>query len=148
MNTRLNIVILLFLAAISLTSCAGIRNPDLTGLGDGTMRLSSSSLQWQLARSPLFSSWDDASKYVAALELGGHSDWRLPTEDELLDLHNVFDFGNAKKGDIVEGIKGYYWVAEKDGTGYIGAWKDGDSCEITRSFNAGSRGGYVRAVRP
>ena len=150
MNTRSNITttILLLLAVTLLVGCAGIKKQDLTDRGDGTMQLSSSPLQWQLVRSPNISSWNDASKYVNSLELGGHNDWRLPTREELLDLHFVFDFGNAKEGDVVKKIEGYYWVAEKDGTGYIGSWKDGDSCEITRNFNAGSRGGHVRAVRP
>ncbi len=144
MHTR----IMLLLAVTLLAGCAGLRNPDLTDLGDGTMHLSSSPFQWQLARSPSLSSWDVASKYVAALELGGHSDWRLPTREELLDLYFVFDFGNAKEGDKTGKINGYYWIAEKDDTGYIGTWKDGDSCEISRNFNTGDRGGYVRAVRP
>ena len=141
-------ILLTLLLAILATGCAGLRTQDLSDLGDGTMRISSSDLLWQLERGPYFTTWAEASDYVATLELGGHKDWRLPTSEELLDLYYVFDFGNAKESDQLEGIEGYYWVAEKDDTGYIGAWKDTDICEIDRRFNPGSRGGNVRAVRP
>ena len=141
-------ILLTLLLAILATGCAGLRTQDLSDLGDGTMRISSSDLLWQLERGPYFTNWNEASAYVDTLELGGHLDWRLPTSEELLDLYYVFDFGNAEESDQLEGIEGYFWVAEKDGTGYIGSWKDTEICEITRRFDPGTRGGYVRAVRP
>jgi hypothetical protein len=147
MNTTKINTLLVLLAVALLAGCAGLRTPDLTDLGDGTMRISSSPLQWQLERSSYFNNWDEASAYVATLELGGHSDWRLPTSEELLDLYFVFDFGNAGKNDKLKKIEGFYWVAEKNGTGYLGSWQDTESCEITRQFNPGTRGGYVMAVR-
>ena len=149
MTTITRIILLIFLSSAILTGCAGLKTQDLTDLGDGTMRISSSPLQWQLARGPYFTTWEDASGYAASLELGGYADWRLPTSEELFDLIYVFDFGNARESGKIQGIDGYYWVSdEEEGTGFVGSWKDTEICEIDRRFNPGSRGGYVRAVRP
>lgn len=146
--TGKSVLWLILTAALLLTGCSTLQTPDLTDLGDGTMRLKSSALQWQLERGPYFTSLDEASAYVTSLNLGGHSDWRLPTQDELLDLYTGFDFGNAGKIGKTKKIEGYYWVSGEMGIGYVGAWKDGQICEISRDFTPGNRGGYVWAVRP
>ena len=147
-STGKSILMLICTAALLLTGCTALQTRNFADLGDGTMRLRDSALQWQLERGPYFTSWDAASAYVAKLNLGGHSDWRLPTEDELLELYTGFDFGNPGKVGKTKEIKGYYWVAEDQGIGYVGAWKDGQICEISRDFTPGNRGGYVWAVRP
>jgi len=44
-------------------------------------------LMWQRAVSPgQQSTWREATSYCASLALGGHDDWRLPTEIELVSL--------------------------------------------------------------
>lgn len=44
-------------------------------------------LMWQRAASPARTSiWSEARSYCASLTLGGHADWRLPTEIELVSL--------------------------------------------------------------
>lgn len=45
-----------------------------------------SELQWQDPPSPSTMSWDQAEAHCQALEQGGHSDWRLPSIDELRTL--------------------------------------------------------------
>ena len=90
-------ILLTLLLAILATGCAGLRTQDLSDLGDGTMRISSSDLLWRLERGPYFTTWAEASAYVDTVKLGGHKDWRLPTSEELLDLYYVFDFGNAHR---------------------------------------------------
>ena len=102
---------------------------------------------WQKTRGPRFTSWEDADNYVKSLRIGGYSDWRLPTKEEFLELYFVFDFGNAKIEDQGLVMEGNYWSAEKDGGIFCGAWKDGDSCEISRNYQPATKG-YVRAVRP
>ena len=116
-------------------------------LDDYVMRTSSSPLVWQKERGPLFTSWEKANEYVKNLDLGGYTDWRLPSREELLDLYFVFDYGSANARELGIVIEGNYWSAEKDGMGFSGGWKDGDICEISRIYQSASKG-YVRAVRP
>ncbi|MFN2369228.1 MAG: DUF1566 domain-containing protein, partial [Desulfurivibrionaceae bacterium] len=119
-----------------------------TETDDGIIVVSSSPLMWQKHRSSLFSSREEADRYVEELELGGYTDWRLPTREELLDFYFVFDFGDADAGEYGIRIEGDYWSADKDGIGFSGGWKDdGEFCEITRGYQPAARG-YVRAVRP
>lgn len=60
----------------------GVAFDDLTGL------------EWQLeASSTMALSWSDALKYCQALELGGKTDWRLPSSAE---LHSTFAIANLK----------------------------------------------------
>lgn len=145
-NLRNILLFLLFFSPL-VTGCALTRTATLTEGGDGIITVSSSPLMWQKARGPLFTSWEEADSYVKALQLGGYSDWRLPTREEFLKLYFAFDFGKAKTEDIGMTIEGNYWSADKNGLGFSGAWKDGDSCEISRSYQPAVKG-YVRAVRP
>ncbi len=141
-----NIFSALLLLSLFISGCALTRNTTLT-VENGVMQTGSSQLMWQKARGPLFTSWDDADNYAQELELGGYSDWRLPTKEEFLELYFAFDYGiaNAKDQGIV--IEGNFWSAEKEGYGFSGAWKDGDSCEISRNYKHANKG-YARAVRP
>ena len=53
--------------------------------GDGTVTDNSPGLMWQKATAgPM--NWDAATSYASSLSLGGHSDWRLPSEYELRGL--------------------------------------------------------------
>ena len=142
-NSFLIVLMLSFL----INGCALIKTPNLTDNGAGILALSSSPLMWQKERGPQFSSWEEADNYVKNLELGGYSDWRLPTEEEFLQLYFLFDYGKAKADELGIEIEGNYWSADKDGLGFSGAWKDGEICEITRNFKPSTKG-YVRAIRP
>lgn len=145
---KLRVTLLALLTLLLLISgCAAITPPDVVDSGDGIIMIESSPLMWQKERSPLFTSWDEADNYVKNLNLGGFTDWRLPTSEEFLDLYFVFDFGKAKADDLGMVIEGNYWSADKEGYGFSGAWEDGDSCEISRKYQPDNKG-YVRAVRP
>lgn len=135
----------LFLAIV-LAGCLA-KNSNFIDHGNGIIQVASSPLMWQQGRSPSFTSWNDAKEYADKLELGGYSDWRLPTKEEFLDLYFAFDFGKAKAGKDTIELEGNYWSAENDGIGYTGAWKDGETCEISRAYKKSTKG-YVRAVRP
>ena len=43
-------------------------------------------LQWAQDAGGQEMSWHEANDYVKKLRLGGHSDWRLPTKEELESL--------------------------------------------------------------
>lgn len=148
MPSKIPTTLLLLLALSSvLTGCAVTGPAALTDTGTGIIMTESSPLMWQKNRGQIFTSWVEATDYVNQLELGGYSDWRLPTREELLDLYFVFDFGDANAGELGMVIEGSYWSAEKDEVGFSGSWQDGDSCEITRKYQPTGKG-YVRAVRP
>lgn len=65
---------------------AAARDP-FPGRGDGTFLDRQAGLRWTVASSPTGGTegllWTEANAYCEALELGGQSDWRLPTRLEL-----------------------------------------------------------------
>ncbi len=81
--------------------------------------------------------WEAAKKACRELVKNGHSDWRLPTKEELNKLY--------KKRSVVGGFAGYvYWSSSEDGAG--NAW--------SQAFSSGYQIQYyksylirVRAVR-
>lgn len=144
-NSRDNFFVLLMVILL-ISGCALTRTTTLT-VENGVMQTSSSQLMWQKARGPLFTSWEEANNYAKKLELDGYSDWRLPTREEFLELYFAFDYGSANAKDLGIVIEGNFWSDKKEGFGFSGAWKDGDSCEISRDYKIAGKG-YVRAVRP
>ena len=139
-------ILLTLISTFFMSSCAP-KTTNFVDMGNGIIKVTSSPLIWQQGRSTSFTSWEDAKNYVDNLELGGYSDWRLPTADEFLDLYFSFDYGKAKAGKETIVLRGNYWSDDKDGIGFSGAWLDGDSCDISRSYKKCGEG-YVRAVRP
>ncbi len=144
-NSRDKLFVLLMVILL-ISGCALTRTTTLT-VENGVMQTSSSQLMWQKARGPLFTSWEEANNYAKKLELDGYSDWRLPTREEFLELYFAFDYGSANAKDLGIVIEGNFWSDKKEGFGFSGAWKDGDSCEISRDYKIAGKG-YVRAVRP
>lgn len=80
---------LLFVAALTLVA-ASIIGPALAGNEDERAGYTAivDHLEWALATSGENIKWPEAVEYCAELELAGHSDWRLPTLDELARLHD------------------------------------------------------------
>jgi hypothetical protein len=61
-----------------------------TDNGDGTVTDTSTSLTWQKASSS-GKTWEQALAYCENLQLGGYTDWRLPTIKELQSLVNYYN---------------------------------------------------------
>ncbi len=57
-------------------------------LGDGTILDTQTGLQWAASDNGSDIDWPSAKRYADNLTLGGHSDWRLPTQDELYGLYD------------------------------------------------------------
>lgn len=142
--TPLVLGLLLFLQGCAATGPGYIQFIDL---GNGIFQVPGSELMWQKERSPLLNSKEEAVAYVKNLSLGGYTDWRLPTPEEVLALHHVVDFGRAKEGDADIFLSGNYWCALTGDEILAGSWQDGVSCELTRSYQP-KTSGHVRAVRP
>ena len=105
-------------------------------------------LEWQAEPlSPL--SWQEALAAAETLELGGHSDWRLPTAEELITL---IDFERYRPASAfpgqwpVGGTCSWFWSSSSRVANTAYAWyvdfNDGhvDDRQKTVSY-------YVRCVR-
>lgn len=141
------IIISLFIVLPGCTTSHTLQPSSFIDLGNGIFQVPGSNLMWQKESSRLLNSKEKALEYVQNLNLGGYTDWRLPTPDEVLDLHNAIDFGISKEGDQGIYLRGNYWCALSADEIIAGSWQDGDSCEITRSYFTKIKG-HVRAVRP
>jgi Protein of unknown function (DUF1566) len=113
---------------------------------DGTVTDTKTGLMWQKdddgqSRHPY-----EARQYPRSLELAGYSDWRLPSEEELLSLWE--NAGAAKE------VRERYFPSMRRSTYYCSATYVGGETEDWVSFDDGRRefpsGGfyhYVRCVR-
>jgi formylglycine-generating enzyme required for sulfatase activity len=69
---------------------AGAPNPQsYTDNGDGTVTDNVTGLMWQQAAPTTNTTWTDAVAYCSTLPLGGHADWRMPSEIELVSLNDT-----------------------------------------------------------
>ncbi len=123
-------------------------------LGNGTIMNSETSLQWLQDAGSESMTWYQANDYVKNLYIGGYSDWRIPTKEEIESLiaiatregtrekyHNFFNEHGFKNV-----LYGYYWsstyhtnIADR---AYVLASWDGDLLSIDKSRDA-----YVWPVR-
>ena len=114
-------------------------------INDQIVQETATGKMWQVKRSSLFRSIEEAEAYIANLTVGAYSDWRLPTIMELYELHSIFDHKN--NGDVTMKMEGSYW-AHDDIMGVAGSWDmDTMCCDPSREYFK-QRKGYVRAIRP
>lgn len=78
--------------------------------GDGTVRDVQSGLLWQKGYAPEQIAWWEAYVYCEALELGGRTDWRLPSRAELLTLVDYAKDAPATP-DVFEPALSFAWTA-------------------------------------
>ena len=75
---------------MAMVGCSlGLASPslgmDLVASGDGTVYDRSTGLLWQQGENARMS-WQGAAERCSGLNLGGRSDWRLPSREELLSI--------------------------------------------------------------
>lgn len=58
----------------------------LTDNGNGTVTDNNTGLTWQQTPDRTGLNWDNAGTYCSALDMGGHTDWRLPSRREIATL--------------------------------------------------------------
>jgi hypothetical protein len=63
--------------------------PSYTDNGDGTVTDNNSGLVWQKTPPADKMTYDEAKAYVENLEIGGYTDWRLPTIKESFSIANL-----------------------------------------------------------
>ncbi|MDM8524595.1 DUF1566 domain-containing protein [Desulfococcaceae bacterium HSG8] len=60
---------------------------------DNTVTDTSTGLMWKAAPATTLKDWEGAVLSCEALEFAGHTDWRLPSRNE---LHSIVDYNNSK----------------------------------------------------
>ena len=76
--------------------------PSYTDNGDKTVTDNNTGLMWQQTPESEKMTYDEAVEYVENLELGGYTDWRLPTIKESFSLANMD--GQLNASDISESV--------------------------------------------
>ncbi|WP_136810248.1 DUF1566 domain-containing protein [Desulfosediminicola flagellatus] len=139
------LLIAIFPLLVLIASQAVGAAPSLKTFSDDIVLEQQSELMWLVKRSARLKIPEDVNEYLAGLNQGEYSDWRLPTKQELYTIFSLFDL--KQNGDVKLRLEGYYWLADEKGQPYVGAWEIGDQCGPSRTFYKG-KAGYIRAVRP
>lgn len=142
------LIIASFLTLILFSQGCGSKNPQdarFQNLNNGICHDTDSGQMWQTEKSGTIKTYEEAQLYIANLNLGGYSDWRLPTVNELFNLNYLFDLHLNGTCDFDR--KGKYWSGEKNGEGEAGSWEMSAQCDPARRYFNKSEGS-VRAVRP
>jgi TIR domain/Protein of unknown function (DUF1566) len=74
-------------------------------------------LMWTIEDNGRYVNWHEASEYARQLRLGGYSDWRLPTIEELKQL---YDPGNKGIREPFQLTSDWVWSSTREGSG--SAW--------------------------
>lgn len=127
----------------------GIDGPYVDN-GNGIVTDLGTDLMWQQAPPPWEAPWSDACQYCEDLELGGYTDWQLPTVRQLISILNS-NYNYGINEDFFSG-SGLFW----SGTTVINQYYDeqawgvfffGDSSGFFVKSKANYNIEYVRCVR-
>ncbi len=134
----------------SPTSAPAARGERFRDLGDGTVLDTRTGLQWAAHDNGSDIDWPSAKRYAESLTLGGHSDWRLPTPDELYRVHEAGKAAGRRYLPACRVAGADTTVASPPGI-RLSCWYHwaairGGSEAVYFSFINGSRGFGARAV--
>jgi len=119
---------------------------ELQSAGDGTCLDVRTGRIWQTGKSRKITSLQEAETYVKNLRLAGHSDWRIPTRQDLFSLHDILF--QQKNGDCPLKQTGNYWTIQEDEGVAPGHWETDYICgPVYKFIRSYDNTGYVRAVR-
>ena len=94
--------------------------PSFTVNGDATVTDNNTFLIWQQGIGNLYGTWDQAFAYCANLTFAGHTDWRLPSRNELASIVDYGKFDPALNASIfTQSGSINHWSSSQDSTG---AW--------------------------
>jgi hypothetical protein len=130
---------------------------SLGNLVNGTITDTSTGLMWQQAGSSDPMNWEQALAYCEELNLGGYTDWRLPTIKELLSIADYSRYNPAINTTYFPGTVSFlnwsttnsslYWSSTTDAATTYFAWGVSFYYGFNYSGNKSYENGYVRAVR-
>ena len=121
------------LGELNLSGAANHSTERFIKQNDGTTVLDTTTgLEWTAdAISTSSMDWEDAKKAVADAKVAGHTDWRLPTIQELLSLVDYERRDPAINTDFFTCKSSYYWtstsVASSSGFAWLVHFHDGHS---------------------
>jgi hypothetical protein len=116
--------------------------------GDGTVTDKKAGLVWEKEKGkagdkPVPTTWRGAAQYCSSLSLAGHSDWILPSKDQLVSLWNDGGFRSRDSS--------FYWSSETDRYESNLAWivssKDGQLSHAPSSENNTDYLNYLNYAR-
>jgi hypothetical protein len=119
-----------------------------TNNGDGTVTDSSTNLMWQQSTPDISMTWKEALNYCKTLNLGNHTDWRLPTIKELHSLVDYSQYDSAIDTTYFpDTTSDFYWSATTDSGSSDYTW--GVDFYDGYDYNDGYKHDryYIRAVR-
>ncbi len=120
-----------------------------TDNGDGTVTDIFTGLMWQQTFSSTTVTWDQALAYCVGLNLGGHTDWRLPT---IKELRSLVDFSlyepSINTTYFPNTVESSFWSSTTNASDTLKAWGVGFSWGSAGSYYKDDYSHYyVRAVR-
>lgn len=120
-------------------------DPAFRDNGDGTVLDFTTGLVWQKSDDGLMRGWDAALSYCKKLELGCHTDWRLPERYDLVSIADSSRFSPSIH-PVFDCHPDNYW----SNTTYL--YYPGSAWYVNFKYgyagwNYKSYGGYVRCVR-
>ena len=114
--------------------------------GDGTVTDKFTDLMWQQAGSSSNLTWEQSLAYCENLNLGGYTDWRLPTIKELRSLVDFSRYSPSINTTFFPNTQTFYCSSTTYTKDTYNAWgvyfNDGYD-----GYGSKVNGGYVRAVR-
>lgn len=124
-----------------------INPPSYTDNGNGTITDNVTTLMWQKQDDAITRTWETAGTYCTGLSLGGHADWRLPNDIELMSIVNYGQLGIMIDYTYFPNTQaGYYWSSTKQTQYPSYAW-DVDFLNGYVSYDGKANTYYSRCVR-
>ncbi len=108
--------VLLFLSSTLAVGGAKSVEPPRPAVSDDLVVDSQTGLMWTRKDNGAHIDWPSAKRYCEDLRLEGHSDWRLPTIDELEALHNPSMEARYKIRSPFKLTRCCTWSSSKEGS--------------------------------
>ena len=114
-----------------------------TDNGDGTVTDNTTGLMWQQIDLDYNMTWREALLCCEEMNLGDHTDWRLPT---IRELRSLADHTNLSMNvDFFPNAIGYYWASTTSARETSGSWNF--DCISGAGVKDKEEKSYVKAVR-
>jgi hypothetical protein len=115
--------------------------PSYTTNSNGTTTDNNTKLIWQKEDDSTVRTWDEANSYCDSLNLGGYTDWRLPTKRELFSIVDFGRYNPSINTSVFTNTKtDRYWTSSVDSSSnnpwyiYFGKLLIDDSCIYYNSY--------------